>query len=84
MRDEAQKHRILDSAQRAAERGARLTQQPLAFARRQPLTPEVHSINGLVEGFEAVLRRAGPEPVEIDVALSPVPLAAKPSDRLVG
>jgi CheY-like chemotaxis protein len=40
------------------------------------LRPELHGINGLVEGFEAVLRRACPEPVEIDVALSPRPLAA--------
>jgi PAS domain S-box-containing protein len=76
MRDEAQKHRIIDSAQRAADRGARLTQQLLAFSRRQALRPEIHGINGLVEGFEAVLRRACPEPVEIDVALSPLPLAA--------
>jgi PAS domain S-box-containing protein len=76
MRDEAQKHRVIDSAQRAADRGARLTQQLLAFSRRQALRPEIHSINGLVEGFEAVLRRACPEPVEIDVALSPLPLAA--------
>ena len=37
MRDEAQKHRVIDSAQRAADRGARLTQQLLAFSRRQPL-----------------------------------------------
>src|SRR5439155_13987209 len=76
MRDEAQKHRVIDSAQRAADRGARLTQQLLAFSRRQPLRPEIHSINGLLEGFEAVLRRACPEPVEIDVVLSPLPLAA--------
>jgi CheY-like chemotaxis protein len=76
VRDDAQKHRIIDSAQRAADRGARLTQQLLAFSRRQPLRPEFHSINGLVEGFEAVLRRACPEPVEINVVLSPLPLAA--------
>ena len=76
VRDDAQKHRIIDSAQRAADRGARLTQQLLAFSRRQSLRPEVHSINGLVEGFEAVLRRACPEPVEIELALPPLPLAA--------
>jgi PAS domain S-box-containing protein len=76
VRDDAQKHRIIDSAQRAAERGARLTQQLLAFSRRQALRPEIHPINTVIEGFEAVLRRACPEPIEIEVALSPLPLAA--------
>lgn len=76
MRDEAQKRRIIDSAQRAAERGAKLTQQLLAFSRRQPLRPEIHSINGLIGGFEAVLRRACPEPVEFDMQLSQSPVAA--------
>src|SRR5579884_2068157 len=55
-RDEAQRRRIIDSAQRAADRGARLTQQLLAFSRRQPLRPEIHNINALIGGFEAVLR----------------------------
>jgi len=71
-----QTKRIIDSAQRAAERGARLTGQLLAFARRQPLRPEIHNINALIEGFEAVLRRACPEPIEIEMALDPRLLAA--------
>jgi PAS domain S-box-containing protein len=73
---DAQMRRIIDAAQRAAERGARLTGQLLAFSRRQPLRPEIHSINGLIEGFEAVLRRACPEPIEIEISLAPLPLAA--------
>jgi PAS domain S-box-containing protein len=76
VRGDAQTRRIIDSAQRAAERGARLTEQLLAFSRRQPLRPEIHNINGLIEGFEAVLRRACPEPIEIDMSLAPLPLAA--------
>ena len=78
VRDDAQKRRIIDSAQRAADRGARLTQQLLAFSRRQPLRPEIHSINGLIGEFEAVLRRACPEPIEIEIemVLSLLPLAA--------
>jgi PAS domain S-box-containing protein len=75
-RDEAQKRRIIESAQRAAQRGAKLTQQLLAFARRQPLRPENHSINGLIGGFEAVLRRACPEPIGFEMELSPRALAA--------
>jgi PAS domain S-box-containing protein len=76
VRSDAQTRRIIDSAQRAAERGARLTEQLLAFSRRQPLRPEIHSINALIEGFEAVLRRACPEPIELEMTLAPLPLAA--------
>jgi PAS domain S-box-containing protein len=75
-RDETQKRRIIESAQRAAERGARLTQQLLAFSRRQPLLPGSHNINGLIGGFEAVLRRACPEPIAFELGLSGGPLAA--------
>jgi PAS domain S-box-containing protein len=76
MRDEAQRRRIIASAQRAAERGAQLTQQLLAFSRRQPLRPEVHNINGLIGGFEAVLRRACPEPIAFEMNLLTAPVAA--------
>ncbi len=76
-RDTAYRRRIIESAQRAAERGAKLTQQLLAFARRQPLHPATHNINSLIGGFEAVLRRACPEPVEFEMDLLAVPLAAK-------
>src|SRR4051794_9562845 len=76
-RDEAQKRRIIDIAQRAAERGAKLNQQLLAFSRRQPLRPEPHDINALIGGFEPVLRRACREAIEFELDLSPVPLAAR-------
>src|SRR5436305_1154965 len=76
LRPDPQTKRIIDSAQRAAERGARLTQQLLAFSRRQPLRPEINNINALIEGFEAVLRRACPEPIELEMALDRRPLAA--------
>jgi PAS domain S-box-containing protein len=76
IRDEVQKHRIIDSAQRAAERGAKLTEQLLAFSRRQPLRPQIHNINALIGEFEAVLRRACPEPVEVEMMLAPLPPAA--------
>jgi PAS domain S-box-containing protein len=75
-RDEAQKRRIIDSALRAADRGAKLTQQLLAFSRRQPLLPGIHNINRLIGGFEVVLRRACPEPIEVELNLSAGPLAA--------
>lgn len=50
--------RVLESMHRAVERGSSLTQQLLAFARRQPLTPALHDLDKLIEGFENVLRRA--------------------------
>jgi PAS domain S-box-containing protein len=68
--DERKRLRIVDAAQRAAERGARLTQQLLAFARRQPLRPHTQDINTVIRGFEAVLRRACGETVEVFFDLS--------------
>jgi PAS domain S-box-containing protein len=75
-RDEEQRRRIIDFAQRAADRGAKLTQHLLAYSRRQPLRPEVHDINGLIRGFEAVLRRACPETVDFALPLAAGPLCA--------
>jgi PAS domain S-box-containing protein len=63
--------RLIESAQRAAERGAKLTQQLLAFSRRQPLQPVLHNPNTLIEGFEAILRRACGELVKLQLALAP-------------
>jgi PAS domain S-box-containing protein len=50
--------KLVTIAQRAADRGARLTQQLLAFARRQPLRPMRQDINTLIREFEALMRRA--------------------------
>ncbi len=62
--------KLIESAQRAAERGAKLTQQLLAFSRRQPLQPNVHNPNALIEGFETVLRRACGELVRLQLSLA--------------
>ena len=48
----------LQSAAAAAERGAGLTQQLLAFARRQPLEPQPTAIGGLVSSLTILLRQA--------------------------
>jgi signal transduction histidine kinase/CheY-like chemotaxis protein len=50
--------RFLTAAQHAAERGARLTAQLLAFGRRQMLLPQRLNINGLLDAFAPLLRRA--------------------------
>jgi PAS domain S-box-containing protein len=62
--------RLIESAQRAAERGAKLTQQLLAFSRRQPLQPALHNPNILIGGFEAILRRACGELVKLRLRLA--------------
>jgi CheY-like chemotaxis protein len=61
--------RVLESMRRAIDRGARLTQQLLAFARQQPLQAETRNINRIIAGFETVLRRAGNPTIEFDIAL---------------
>jgi PAS domain S-box-containing protein len=48
----------LQSAMAAAERGAGLTQQLLAFARRQPLEPQPTAIGHLVSSLAILLRQA--------------------------
>ncbi|MFL5021297.1 MAG: PAS domain S-box protein [Microvirga sp.] len=63
--------KLIESAQRAAERGAKLTQQLLAFSRRQPLQPDTHNPNTLIEGFESVLRRACGEMIRLQLSLAP-------------
>ncbi|MFL6658685.1 MAG: PAS domain S-box protein [Massilia sp.] len=62
--------KILDAIERAAARGATLTQQLLTFARQQPLKQDVHSLNEVITSFEAVLRRAVRGTVKFDIELA--------------
>ena len=62
-------HRHVTTAMRAAERGARLTQQLLAFSRQQMLHPEVVDVNRLLREFETLMQRAVGESIEFVVAL---------------
>lgn len=63
--DQARWRRRVDHAMRAAERAASLTQQLLAFARRQPLRPKPVEINKLLAGWTDLIRRTLPENVNI-------------------
>jgi PAS domain S-box-containing protein len=58
-------------ALRAATRGARLTQQLLAFARRQTLQPVTADLNAMLAEMEMLLRRAVGEAIEIVFARCP-------------
>ncbi|WP_426338187.1 PAS domain S-box protein [Pseudoduganella sp. S-14] len=68
-RQEAQL-RTIDTMERAAKRGATLTQQLLSFARQQPLKPEQLNVNDVLTAFEPVLRRAIRSEILLELRLS--------------
>jgi PAS domain S-box-containing protein len=55
----------------AAERAAGLTQQLLAFSRRQMLQPQVLAVNDVCVGIESMLRRLIGEQIELKMELDP-------------
>jgi signal transduction histidine kinase len=62
-------HGSLDEIRRAAERAAQLTQQLLAFSRRQTLLPRVIDVNRAIVESEGVLRRVVGENIELVTTL---------------
>jgi PAS domain S-box-containing protein len=58
---------MIESALKAAERGAGLVGQLLAFSRRQTLIPESLDFNRLATGMEDLLRRTLGEDIEIEM-----------------
>jgi len=67
-KDEARRERMIEAAQGAARRGERLTQQLLAFSRRQALKPELLCVDEVLADSEPLLRRAVGEAVTLTVA----------------
>jgi PAS domain S-box-containing protein len=63
--------KVIDSIERAAQRGSSLTSQLLAFARQQPLEVQSHDVNRVISGFEAVLRRAIPSTAKFKIVRTP-------------
>lgn len=61
---------LLREAQSAADDGAKLTSQLLAFGRRQSLNPRTVDIGQLVGGFSDLLRRTLGEAVELRTVIS--------------
>jgi PAS domain S-box-containing protein len=49
----------------AGERGAQLTRRLLAFARRQPLTPQVLDVGEVIESLSPLVRRGLPENIDL-------------------
>jgi len=62
--------RLLSAAQNAAERGARLTTQLLAFARKQRMAPERVDLNGIVTGMNTLLQSSIGATAKIELALA--------------
>jgi PAS domain S-box-containing protein len=63
--EHARWRRAIEQALRASERAAGLTQQLLAFARRQPLTPKPEDINRMLARWTEMIRRTLPESISI-------------------
>jgi signal transduction histidine kinase/CheY-like chemotaxis protein len=61
---------FLEGATEAARRGGTLTQQLLAFARRQIVHPTIVVINQIIEGMAPMLRRLVGEDLEVKLALA--------------
>lgn len=69
----------LQEISRAAEQAAQLTGQLLTVARRQPHSPQVTSLNAIVQGIEAVLSRiVAPLTLELKLDAAPLPIYADP------
>jgi len=62
--------RAIDQAARSAQRAATLTQQLLAFARRQPLNPKPTDVNRLVRNMSDLIRRTLSENIALQSELA--------------
>jgi PAS domain S-box-containing protein len=72
-RDDDPDRRDLEEIQRAGQRAAALTQQLLAFSRKQVLMPKDVDLNHTVAGLKAMLVRLIREDIELTCELSPAP-----------
>jgi signal transduction histidine kinase/DNA-binding response OmpR family regulator len=70
LRDDDALRRHVDLLHQTANRAAALTQQLLAFSRKQILQPKALNLNDLVGGLEGMLRRIIGEDIELTTALA--------------
>jgi PAS domain S-box-containing protein len=68
--DNERLRRAMEQATLGAQRAAALTQQLLAFSRRQPLNPKLVDVNELVVGMSDLLSRVLGEAVSVKTSLS--------------
>ena len=67
--DPVKRERLKQGIRQAVERGAKLTQQLLTFARRSPLHPEVIDVAARIRGMDALLDRSLREDVVVELDL---------------
>ena len=70
--DPARVARVAEQIALAARRGGEVTQQLLAFSRRQLINPELLDLNGRLRDFKPLLDRAASEAVSVEFDLDPV------------
>ena len=74
---------LTGAALRAVDRGARLTEQLLAYARKQPLSPEALDLNRFVSEIAGLMERTLGESIEVVTRLAPdLPQAMADSAQL--
>ncbi len=69
--DPARRERLKQGIRQAIDRGASLTQQLLAFARRAPVHPEVLDLGSSLRGMQNLLDRSLREDIAIEVKPAP-------------
>ncbi|WP_046861829.1 hybrid sensor histidine kinase/response regulator [Microvirga massiliensis] len=67
---EDRRPRLIDNALHAVGQARKLTQQLLAFSRRQTLFPEIIELNGMVAGMDDMLAQSLREDVKIELDLA--------------
>ncbi|HET8611616.1 MAG TPA: ATP-binding protein [Sphingomonas sp.] len=68
-KDPARRERLKTGIREALDRGAKLTQQLLTFARRSPLKPEPIDLARHIRGLHDLLERSLREDIAVDLAL---------------
>jgi signal transduction histidine kinase/CheY-like chemotaxis protein len=65
--DPARRERLKTGIRQAIDRGAKLTQQLLTFARKSPLKPEVISVERTIRGMQDLLDRSLREDIAVEM-----------------
>lgn len=69
--DPARRERLKSGIRQAIDRGAKLTQQLLTFARKSPLKPEVLDVERTLRGLEDLFERSLREDIEVQMHFEP-------------
>lgn len=70
-RQDEERRRTMEMMEQTLRRGAGLTKQLLAFARREPLQFETLYLSDIVEGLETLLRQSITENIALELRIAP-------------